>query len=236
MTWKTYTLHLLMTNLVMAVIIYLIIVFQDHLPLNPLHFAGMEPLLAFNTAISFITNTDWQAYGGDHVSDVHLRHHRLRRRHGLYPGLLAQRRGHGYRQFLPRPGSLHQPRADAGSVRAGCAADPAGRTPDTADSSRRTSDPGYTAFTTGSVNAMRDSFTPLGAVALFAGMMLQCICGGKGVGFLAVPAYDIIAVFVAGLMVGRTPEFLGKKIEKPEIVLVSLTLLIHPRLIASVSA
>ena len=96
--------------------------------------------------------------------------------------------------------------------------------------------PGYTAFTTGSVNAMRDSFTPLGAVALFAGMMLQCICGGKGVGFLAVPAYDIIAVFVAGLMVGRTPEFLGKKIEKPEIVLVSLTLLIHPRLIASVSA
>ena len=84
---------------------------------------------------------------------------------------------------------------------------------------------------TGSVNAMHDSFTPLGAVALFAGMMLQCIYGGKGVGFLAALVYGIIAVFVAGLMVRRTPEFLGKKIEKPEIVLVSLTLLIHPLVI-----
>src|SRR5271157_6408077 len=65
MTWKSYTIHMLMTNLVMAVIIYLILVFQDHLPLNPLHFAGMEPLLAFNTTVSFITNTDWQGYGGE---------------------------------------------------------------------------------------------------------------------------------------------------------------------------
>ena len=65
MDWKAYTLHMLATNLVMALIIFLILVFQDHLPLNPQHFAGMEPLLAFNTAISFITNTDWQAYGGE---------------------------------------------------------------------------------------------------------------------------------------------------------------------------
>ena len=85
-----------------------------------------------------------------------------------------------------------------------------------------------TLFTTGSVNAMHDSFTPLGARALFIGMMLQCVFGGKGVGFLAALVYGIIAVFLAGLMVGHTPEFLGKKIEKPEIILVSLTLLIHP--------
>jgi K+-transporting ATPase ATPase A chain len=65
MTWKAYTVHMLMTNLVMAVLIYLVLLLQDHLPLNPLHFAGMEPLLAFNTAVSFITNTDWQAYGGE---------------------------------------------------------------------------------------------------------------------------------------------------------------------------
>ena len=65
----------------------------------------------------------------------------------------------------------------------------------------------------------------------FIGMMLQCVFGGKGVGFLAALVYGIIAVFIAGLMVGRTPEFLGKKIEKPEIVLVSLTLLIHPLVI-----
>src|SRR5664279_2199434 len=65
MDWKTYTLHMLATNFFMALIIFLILVFQDHLPLNPRHFAGMEPVLAFNTAVSFITNTDWQAFGGE---------------------------------------------------------------------------------------------------------------------------------------------------------------------------
>jgi K+-transporting ATPase ATPase A chain len=65
MDWKAYTLHMLATNLVMALIIFLILVFQDYLPLNPRHFAGMEPVLAFNTAVSFITNTDWQAFGGE---------------------------------------------------------------------------------------------------------------------------------------------------------------------------
>jgi hypothetical protein len=60
MDWKTYTLHMLATNMVMACIIFLILVFQAYLPLNPLGLAGMEPVLAFNTAISFITNTDWQ--------------------------------------------------------------------------------------------------------------------------------------------------------------------------------
>ena len=65
MDWKAYTLHMLATNLVMALIIFLILVFQDRLPLNPQHFAGMEPMLAFNTAVSFITNTDWQGFGGE---------------------------------------------------------------------------------------------------------------------------------------------------------------------------
>ena len=65
MNWRTYTFHMLATNLAMAIIIYLILVFQDRLPLNPLHFDGMEPILAFNTTISFITNTDWQSYSGE---------------------------------------------------------------------------------------------------------------------------------------------------------------------------
>jgi len=88
-----------------------------------------------------------------------------------------------------------------------------------------------TLFTTGSVNSMHDSFTPLGGAGTFVGMMLQCVFGGKGVGFLAALVYGIVAIFVAGLMVGRTPEFLGKKIERPEIILVSLALLIHPLVI-----
>jgi potassium-transporting ATPase potassium-binding subunit len=86
-------------------------------------------------------------------------------------------------------------------------------------------------FTTGSVNSMHDSYTPIGGMGTFIGMMLQCVFGGKGVGFLNALVYGIIAVFVAGLMVGRTPEFLGKKIEKQEIILVSLALLIHPLVI-----
>jgi potassium-transporting ATPase potassium-binding subunit len=67
-------------------------------------------------------------------------------------------------------------------------------------------------------------------------MMQQCVFGGKGVGFLNALVYGIIAVFVAGLMVGRTPEFLGRKIERPEIILVSLTLLIHPLVILAPSS
>jgi len=65
MTWKVHTVHMLMTNLVMALIIYLVLVFQRYLPLNPLGFPGMGPLLAFNTTVSLITNTDWQAYSGE---------------------------------------------------------------------------------------------------------------------------------------------------------------------------
>jgi K+-transporting ATPase ATPase A chain len=93
-----------------------------------------------------------------------------------------------------------------------------------------------TAFTTGAVNSAHDSYTPLPGVSMIGQMMLQCVFGGKGVGFLNALIYGIIAVFVAGLMVGRTPEFLGKKIEKPEIILVSLALLIHPLVILTPTA
>ena len=65
MTWKAYTYHMLATNLVMALIIFIVYSFQDHLPLNQLNFPGMEALQAFNTAISFITNTNWQSYSGE---------------------------------------------------------------------------------------------------------------------------------------------------------------------------
>ena len=62
---------------------------------------------------------------------------------------------------------------------------------------------------------MHDSYTPLGGISMFGRMMLQCVFGGKGVGSSTRWSIGIIGVFVAGLMVGRTPEFLGKKIEKP---------------------
>ena len=379
MSWKAYTVHMLATNAFMAVIIYLVLVLQDHLLLNPLHFAGVEPLLAFNTAISFITNTDWQAYGGETtlsifsqmaaitfpmftsaatgfvVAMAFIRAFAIKsggadlgnfyrdlvrfttrvlmpaafvlailliqqgepqtldaavsartlqgaeqtialgpvasletikhlgtngggffNANAAHPfenptpitnlvqtllmvilpasivlcfGEMIGNRRQGYvlygvmgallLVFLPVTIASEQAGAPI-FVNAGIETTP---TLDQPGGNMEGKEVRFgiaqsglfaaitTSFTTGSVNAMHDSFTPLGALALFVGMMLQCIFGGKGVGFLAALSYGIIAVFVAGLMVGRTPEFLGKKIEKAEIILVSLVLLIHPLVI-----
>ncbi len=379
MDWKAYTLHMLATNLIMAVIIFLILVFQDLLPLNPRRFPGMDPVLAFNTAISFITNTDWQAYGGETtlsnfsqmaaitfpmftsattgfvVAMAFIRAFTIKSNDGdlgnfyrdfvrfttrvLVPVafvlalVLIQQ---GEPQTLAATVSAHTMDGGAQTIALGPVASletikhlgtngggffnanaahpfenptpitnliqallmivlpssivicfghmigsrrqawvlygvmtamlvmflPFVVVPEQAgtplltkagiETSANATQPGgnmegketrfgiaesglfasvTTLFTTGSVNSMHDSFTPIGGMGTFIGMMLQCVFGGKGVGFLNALVYGIIAVFIAGLMVGRTPEFLGKKIEKPEIVLVSLTLLIHPLLI-----
>jgi len=379
MDWKSYTLHMLATNLIMALIIFLILVFQDQLPLNPLHFAGMEPVLAFNTAISFITNTDWQGYGGETTLSNFSQMAAI-----TFPMFTSATTGFVVamafiRSFTVKDGGADlgnfyrdlvrfttrvlvpvafilalvliqqgEPQTLAGSVAAHtvegaeqtialgpvaaletikhlgtngggffnanaahpfenptpitnliqallmivlpssivlCFGEMIGNrrqgwvlygvmgtmvlmflpfivVPEQAgtpllaragiETTASATQPGgnmegkearfgiaesalfggvTTMFTTGSVNSMHDSFTPIGGMGTFIGMMLQCVFGGKGVGFLNALVYGIIAVFVAGLMVGRTPEFLGKKIEKPEIVLVSLTLLIHPLVI-----
>jgi K+-transporting ATPase ATPase A chain len=82
---------------------------------------------------------------------------------------------------------------------------------------------------TGAVNSMHDSFMPAGGFVLLSNLFLQIIWGGQGTGTAYLFSYLILAVFVTGLMVGRTPEFLGRKIEKSEVVLTSfLLLLVHP--------
>jgi K+-transporting ATPase ATPase A chain len=378
MTWKAYTIHMLMTNLIMGVIIYLILVFQDYLPLNQLHFPGMEPMLAFNTAASFITNTDWQGYGGEtslsnfsqmtaitfpmftsattgfvvamafiraftvqDESDLGNFYRDLIRftTRVLMPavfvlallmiwqgspqtlsagvtahtvpggeqaislgpvaaletikhmgtnggGFFNANAAHPFENPTPitnlvllllmivLPSSIVLCFGEMiGSRRQGwvlygvmgvmaiafmtvaVAVEQAG-TPVLKEAGIETAagggQPGgnmegketrfgiaqsslfaavTTAFTTGSVNSMHESYTPLGGGVALMQMMLQCVYGGKGVGFLNALVYGLIAVFVSGLMAGRTPEFLGKKIEKSEIILVSLTLLIHPLVI-----
>jgi K+-transporting ATPase ATPase A chain len=87
-----------------------------------------------------------------------------------------------------------------------------------------------TATSTGAVNSMHDSFTPLGgAVPLFMMQLSEAVLGGVGSGlYSGMLIYAIIAVFVAGLMVGRTPEYIGKKIEPYDIKMASLTILIMP--------
>ena len=384
MNWKAYTFHMLATNLFMAVLIYLILVFQDHLPLNSLRLPGVEPMLAFNTAISFITNTDWQSYGGEttlsnfsqmaaitfpmftsattgfvvamafirafivrdgganlgnfyrdlirfttrvllpislilavfmiwqgvpQTLDALIIAHPIQGGHqsisigpvasletikhlgtngggffnanaahpfenptpltnwllislmALLPSALVicfgemignRRQGWvlygvmGAMLLLILPVTIMAEQAGtpilshAGIEMHATAGQPGGNMEGKEVRFGITESGLFgvvtTSFTTGSVNATHDSFTPMGSVPLFIGMMLQNIFGGKGVGFLAALVYGLIAVFVAGLMVGRTPEFLGKTIERPEIIMVSLALLIHPLVILAPSS
>lgn len=88
-----------------------------------------------------------------------------------------------------------------------------------------------TVISTGSVNAMHDSFTPLSGMNQMLAMMVNAFYGGCGVGFLNFYIYIILAVFISGLMVGRTPEFLGKKVEAKEMKIAMIIALLHPFLI-----
>ena len=91
-------------------------------------------------------------------------------------------------------------------------------------------------FTTGTVNNMHDTLTPLGGMVPLLHMMLNVVFGGKGVGLMNMIMYAILAVFICGLMIGRTPEYLGKKVEGREMKLVALCIIIHPLLILSFTA
>ncbi len=93
-----------------------------------------------------------------------------------------------------------------------------------------------TCTSNGSVNAMHDSLTPLSGMFALLGMMVNSFYGGVGVGFLNFYVFIIIAVFISGLMVGRTPEFLGKKIEAKEMKIAAIIALLHPLLILSATA
>jgi len=94
-----------------------------------------------------------------------------------------------------------------------------------------------TAASNGSVNAMHDSFMPLGGlVPIFLMQLGEVAYGGVGSGLYGMLVFAIIAVFVAGLMVGRTPEYLGKKIEAYEMKMASLVILIPPILVLALTA
>jgi len=85
-----------------------------------------------------------------------------------------------------------------------------------------------TVTSNGSVNSMHDSMMPVSGMAQMFDMMINAFYGGVGVGFLNFYIFIIIAVFISGLMVGRTPEFMGRKIEAREMKIASLIALLHP--------
>jgi K+-transporting ATPase ATPase A chain len=89
-----------------------------------------------------------------------------------------------------------------------------------------------TAASCGAVNAMHDSFTPLGgAVPLVLMQLGEVVFGGVGSGLYGMLVFAILAVFIAGLMIGRTPEYLGKKIESYEMKMVAIAILVTPLLV-----
>lgn len=88
-----------------------------------------------------------------------------------------------------------------------------------------------TVISTGSVNAMHDSTMPLSGMNELLAMMVNAFYGGVGAGILNILVFIILAVFISGLMVGRTPEFLGKKIEAREMKIALIIALVHPFLI-----
>ncbi|MDR6490094.1 K+-transporting ATPase ATPase A chain [Chryseobacterium vietnamense] len=93
-----------------------------------------------------------------------------------------------------------------------------------------------TVISTGSVNSMHDSTMPLSGMNELLAMMINCFYGGCGVGILNYFIFIILAVFISGLMVGRTPEFMGKKIEAKEMKIAMIVALFHPFLILAGTA
>ncbi len=380
MDWKGYAVNMLLTNLLMGLLIYMILSWQGHLPWNPLHFPDVDPFLAFNTAASFITNTNWQNYGGEstlslfsqmtaitfpmftsaatgfvvaiaffralgpprdkggNLGNFYRDFVRVLTRVFLLPcllitpilvwqgspetltGMVTAHLVQGGTQHIPmgpvadlevikhlgtngggffNANSAHpfenptplsniietllmmvtpmalviafgrmvgNPKlarvmygvmasmltvavfvaviaeqhgtpllAHAGLMRhtggGQMGGNMVGKEVRFGITQSAIFDTVSTAFTTGTVNSMLDSYTPIGGMVSLVQMMLNCVFGGKGVGVLNFLMYGLFAVFIAGLMVGRTPEFLGRKIEKREIVLASLALLVHPLII-----
>jgi K+-transporting ATPase ATPase A chain len=94
-----------------------------------------------------------------------------------------------------------------------------------------------TAASCGAVNSMHDSFTPIGGLVPLVNMMLgEVIFGGVGAGMYGILVFVVLSVFIAGLMVGRTPEYLGKKIEAFDVQMAMLAVLVFPLTILALAA
>lgn len=368
-TWKQYALALVLANTFMIFVVYLIFRFQEVLPLNPSHIKGMDPALAFNTAISFMTNTNLQHYSGESGLSYFSQMAAVVFMMFAAPatalavaiafirGLAGKEMGNFFVDFvksithvlLPIAfitgilfAFLGVPQTLSGTVAAHTlegASQQIARGPvasflsikelgnngggffgvnsahpfenpnawsnvlqialmlllptalpftygkmigqrkqgrilfismsmlfivilSTAfvtewggnprlDAFHLNEASGYmegkevrfgvgmstlyaivtTASETGAVNAMHDTLTPLTGLLTLGNMMLNTVFGGVGAGFMNIMMYVIIAVFLSGLMIGRTPEYVGKKIEGKEMKLIAVTLILQPLLI-----
>jgi potassium-transporting ATPase potassium-binding subunit len=378
-TWQRYAGALIIFSAVSILVTYLIIRIQGSLPLNPQHLGAVSPALSFNTAVSFVTNTNWQNYSGESTMSYLSQMGALtvqqfisaavgiavaialvrgfRRRNSatignfwvdvtrctlyiLLPiafvfGILFV--GEGAVQTLAGPATIHDymnnvvqtiPRGPVafmevikqlgtngggffnangahpfenptgltnlfsfvlllsipvaltytfgkmvGSVRQGAAllaamtiifgvwvgfSSYAEHQPNPAVAAAGVAQPtgnmvgkevrfgdtttalyniASTQTSTGSVSGSNDSFNPIGGMGLLTGMMLgEVTPGGTGSGLYTILIYAVIAVFIGGLMIGRTPEYLGKKIQAREVKLAGLGALVMPLIVLILTA
>ncbi len=378
MTWRTYATALIVLQAVHFLVLYLMLRFQDVLPLNPQHFDGMVPRLAFNTAISFVTNTNWQAYSGESALSYGSQmwgltvHNFLSAATGIAAAVAVARAFaagevkllgnfwadltritlyvllplvilytlflilsgvpqtlaayvdattlEGAKQTIARgpvafqeaikligtngggffnansahpfenptaltnivetwseiviPFSLavmfgeivgdrkqgfalfwvmailmvafvvccYAAEAPGNPLLTALGIDPSMGNMEGKEVRFGTAMSSLFAVTTsatsdGAVIAMHDSFTPLGGmVPMFLIQLGEIVPGGVGSGLYGIIVFALLAVFVAGLMVGRTPEYLGKKVQAREIKLAMLAVLILPLCILSGTA
>jgi potassium-transporting ATPase potassium-binding subunit len=377
--WKRYAASMIIFSTIAMAMTYLIIRIQGSLPLNPQHLGAVSPALSFNTAGSFLTNTNWQNYGGEETMSYFSQIGALTFEQFLSPAIgvcvaiglvrgFSRRNsptignfwvdmtravfyifipiafvtgiifvGQGAVQTLAGTASFHDvlngvtqtiPRGPigfmesikqlgnngggflntnsattfenptgltnwlsiylllavpfaltytfgkmVGSVRHGAAllaamviifgvwvgftaAAEHGQNPavqaagvhstvgNTEGKEVRFGDTSTALFgvastntSTGSANASYDSFTPIGGLGLLSGMMLgEVTPGGAGSGLYTILIYAIIAVFIGGLMIGRTPEYLGKKIQATEVKLAGLGALVMPLIVLAFTA
>jgi K+-transporting ATPase ATPase A chain len=378
-TWKRYAGAMIIFSAVSIAFTYVIIRIQGSLPLNPQHLGGVPPALSFNTAASFVTNTNWQNYGGETTMSYFSQIGALTVQQFVTPavGIAAaivlirgfSRRnsptvgnfwvditrcllyillpiafiagiifvGQGAVQTLSGPIDIHNalnnvtqtiPRGPigfmeaikqlgtngggflnansatpfenptaltnwlsiylvlaipfaltytfgkmVGSIRHGAALlaamvlifgvwvgftsyaehqpNPAvaaagihsttgnteGKEVRFGDTSTALFGVASTSTSTGSADGSYDSFTPVGGMGLLTGMMLgEVTPGGTGSGMYTILIYAIIAVFIGGLMIGRTPEYLGKKIQATEVKLAGLGALVMPIVVLLLTA
>jgi potassium-transporting ATPase potassium-binding subunit len=379
-SWKRYSVSVIMFSAVALLLSYLIFRLQGTLPFNPQHLPGVSPALAWNTSVSFVTNTNWQAYSGETTMSYFSQMAALAVQNFLSAAVgiavaVALIRGfarkgsttignfwvdmtratlyvllpisfvfaivfigqgalqtlggpvhihdalNGVRQVIPRGpvasqeaikqlgtnggGFFNANGADpfenptgltnflsiwlilcipvsltytfgkmVGSVRQGAAilgvmavlfaswmaigtvsehqANPAvaaagavhqptgnmeGKEVRFGDTSSAFYNVACTQTSTGCVNSANDSYTAMGGFAVITGMMLGEISpGGVGAGLYGLLLFAIIAVFIGGLMVGRTPEYLGKKIQSREVKLAALGVLVMPMTVLTLAA
>src|SRR5712671_6109116 len=298
--WLTYTVAMLLFHVGGFLIIYALMRLQAVLPFNPAEQSAVAPDLSFNTAISFITNTNWQNYGGESTLSYLVQMLGLTHQNFLSAATgivlaVALIRGFSRASLRTNGGGFFNANAAhpfenptalsnfvqmisifalgaaltnvfgrmVGNQRQGWAilavmgvlfisgvavtywAEAGGTTALHALGLTGGNMEGKevrfgivasslfavitTAASCGAVNAMHDSFTALGGMIPLINIQLgEVIVGGVGAGLYGMLLFVVLAIFVAGLMVGRTPEYVGKKIEAREVKMAMLATLVLP--------